>query len=406
VARNDGDADKALAAGAKVVEGVYEVPFLEHACMEPMNATAFVKHGSCEIWAPTQSPGATQITGSKVSGVPVEKVIVNTTYLGGGFGRRGEQDFILDALETSKAMGAPVKVMWTREDDIQHGFYRPATYNVFKAALDAQGVPVAWWNRVVGPGILIQKGRAQAGTVDAAAMEGVRNMPYDVPNVHVEWVNKDYGVPLGFWRSVGPSQNGFIVESFVDELAKAAGKDPVEFRRGLLAKSPRHKAVLELAAAKANWGSPLPAGRARGCAVMFSYGSYVAHVAEVSVARDGKLKVHKLVGAIDAGFAVNPDQVKAQMEGGGIYALTALLYGEITIDRGRVVQSNFDNYPMLRISEAPEMEVHILNSGEAAGGLGEPGVPTVAPAICNAVFALTGTRVRSLPLRPDMLKRA
>jgi isoquinoline 1-oxidoreductase beta subunit len=406
VARNDGDADKALAAGVKTVEGVYEVPFLEHACMEPMNATAFVKPGSCEIWAPTQSPGATQVTGSKVSGVPVEKVIVNTTYLGGGFGRRGEQDFILDALETSKAVGAPVKVMWTREDDIQHGFYRPATYNVFKAALDAQGAPVAWWNRVVGPGILIQKGRAQAGTIDGAAMEGVRNMPYDIPNVHVEWVNKDYGVPLGFWRSVGPSQNGFIVESFVDEIAKTAGKDPVEFRRGLLGKSPRHKAVLELAAAKANWGSPLPAGRARGCAVMFSYGSYVAHVAEVSVAPDGKLKIHKLVGAIDAGFAVNPDQVKAQMEGGGIYALTALLYGEITIDRGRVVQSNFDNYPMLRINEAPEMEVHILNSGEAAGGLGEPGVPTVAPAICNAIFALTGTRVRSLPLKPDMLKRA
>ena len=406
VARNDGDADKALAAGAKTVEAVYEVPFLEHACMEPMNATALVKPGSCEIWAPTQSPGSTQITGSKVSGVPVEKVIVNTTYLGGGFGRRGEQDFILDALETSKAVGAPVKVMWTREDDIQHGFYRPATYNVFKAALDGQGTPVAWWNRVVGPGILIQKGRAQAGTIDPAAMEGVRNMPYDIPNVHVEWVNKDYGVPLGFWRSVGPSQNGFIVESFVDEMAKAAGKDPVEFRRGLLGKSPRHKAVLELAAAKANWGSPLPAGRARGCAVMFSYGSYVAHVAEVSVAPDGKLKIHKLVGAIDAGFAVNPDQVKAQMEGGGIYALTALLYGEITIDRGRVKQSNFDNYRMLRIDEAPEMEVHILNSGEAAGGLGEPGVPTVAPAVCNAIFALTGTRVRSLPIRPDTLKRA
>jgi isoquinoline 1-oxidoreductase beta subunit len=406
VARNDGDADKALAAAAKTVEAVYEVPFLEHACMEPMNATAFVKPGSCEIWAPTQSPGGTQVTGSKVSGVPVEKVIVNTTYLGGGFGRRGEQDFILDALETSKAVGAPVKVMWTREDDIQHGFYRPATYNVFKAALDAQGAPVAWWNRVVGPGILVQKGRAQAGTIDGAAMEGVRNMPYDLPNVHVEWVNKDYGVPLGFWRSVGPSQNGFIVESFVDEMAKAAGKDPVEFRRGLLGKSPRHKAVLELAAAKANWGSPLPAGRGRGCAVMFSYGSYVAHVAEVSVAPTGKVKVHKLVGAIDPGFAVNPDQVKAQMEGGGIYALTALLYGEITIDRGRVVQSNFDNYPMLRINEAPEMEVHILNSGEAAGGLGEPGVPTVAPAICNAIFALTGTRVRSLPLKPDMLKRA
>jgi isoquinoline 1-oxidoreductase beta subunit len=406
VARNDGDADTALAAGAKTVEAVYEVPFLEHACMEPMNATASVKPDSCEIWAPTQSPGATQMTGARISGIPVEKVIVNTTYLGGGFGRRGEQDFIVDALETSKAVGAPVKVMWTRPDDIQHGFYRPATYNVFKAALDAQGNPVAWWNRIVGPGILIQKGRAQAGTIDPAAVEGVRNMPYDVPNVHVEWVDKDYGIPLGFWRSVGPSQNGFIVESFVDEMAKAAGKDPVEFRRGLLGKSPRHKAVLELAAAKANWGAPPPAGRARGCAVMFSYGSYVAHVAEVSVAPDGKVRVHKLVGAIDAGFAVNPDQVKAQMEGGGIYALTALLYGEITIDRGRVKQSNFHDYPMLRINEAPEMETYILDSGEAAGGLGEPGVPTVAPAICNAIYTLTGKRIRSLPIKPDTLKRA
>ncbi len=405
VARDDGDIDKALAAGAKTVEAVYEVPFLEHACMEPMNATASVKAGSCEIWAPTQNPGGTQMTGAKISGVPVEKVIVNTTYLGGGFGRRGEQDFIVDALETSKAVGAPVKVMWTRPDDIQHGFYRPATYNVFKAALDAQGAPIAWWNRVVGPGILIQKGRAQAGTIDAAAMEGVRNMPYDVRNVHVEWVNKDYGIPVGFWRSVGPSQNGFIVESFVDEVAKAAGKDPVEFRRSLLGRSPRHKAVLELAAAKANWGAPLPAGRALGCAVMFSYGSYVAHVAEVSVASTGKVKVHKLVGAIDAGFAVNPDQVKAQMEGGAIYALTALLYGEITIDRGRVKQSNFHDYPMLRIDEAPVMEVHILNSGEPAGGLGEPGVPTVAPAICNAIFALTGKRIRALPIRPGTLKR-
>jgi isoquinoline 1-oxidoreductase beta subunit len=406
VARNDGDTDKALAAGAKTVEAIYEVPYLEHACMEPMNATASVKADSCEIWAPTQSPGGTQATGARISGLPAGKVFVNTTYLGGGFGRRGEQDFIVDALETSKAVGAPVKVMWTRPDDIQHGFYRPSTYNVFKAALDAQGNPTAWWNRVVGPGILIQKGRAQAGTIDPAAVEGVRNMPYTIPNVRVEWVNRDYAIPIGFWRSVGPSQNGFIVESFVDEMAVAAGKDPVEFRKMLLAKSPRHLAVLELAATKANWGAPLPAGRARGCAVMFSYGSYVAHVAEVSVAPDGKVRVHKLVGAIDAGFAVNPDQVKAQMEGGGIYALTALLYGAITIDRGRVQQSNFDDYPMLRINEAPVMETHILDSGAPAGGLGEPGVPSVAPAVCNAIYALTGKRIRSLPIRQDLLKRA
>ncbi len=216
-----------------------------------------------------------------------------------------------------------MKIIWTREDDIQHGFYRPATYNVFRAALDPQGKPVAWWNRVVGPGILIQKGRAQAGTIDAASMEGARNFPYDIPNVLVEWTNKDYGVPIGFWRSVGASQNAFIVESFIDELAHLAQKDPYEYRRALLGKSPRHRGVLELAATKANWGAPLPAGRARGIAVAFSYGSYVAHVAEVSVAPDGKVRVHKLTGAIDCGIAVNPDQVKAQMEGGAVYALTA-----------------------------------------------------------------------------------
>ncbi|MDO8477225.1 MAG: xanthine dehydrogenase family protein molybdopterin-binding subunit [Candidatus Rokubacteria bacterium] len=405
-ARRDGDAGKALASGAKIVEAVYEVPFLEHACMEPMNATAHVRPNSCEIWAPTQNPGGTQATGARLTGLPANKVIVNTTFLGGGFGRRGEQDFITDAVETSKAVGKPVKVMWTREDDIQHGFYRPATYNVFKAALDDKGMPVAWWNRIVGPGLQVQKGRVPAYSLDATALAGARDMPYDVPNVLVEWVHKDFGIPVGFWRSVGSSQNIYIVEGFVDELAHAAGKDPFEYRRALLGKSPRHKAVLELAAQKANWGAPLPAGRARGIAVAFSYGSYAAHVAEVSVAPTGKVRVHKIVGAIDAGIAVNPDQVKAQMEGGAIYALTSVFYGEITIDRGRVKQSNFHDYRMLRIDEAPEIEVHILDSGEAPGGLGEPGVPTVAPAVCNAIFALTGKRIRKLPLEPYVARRA
>ncbi len=405
-ARKVGDAEKALAAGGKVVEAVYEVPFLEHACMEPMNATAHVRADSCEIWAPTQNPGGTQATGARLTGLPVEKVTVNTTFLGGGFGRRGEQDFITDAVETSKAVGKPVKVMFTREDDIQHGFYRPATYNVFKAALDERGMPVAWWNRLVGPGLQVQKGRVPAYSLDATAMAGARDMAYDVPNILVEWVHKDFGVPVGFWRSVGSSQNVFIVECFVDELAHATGKDPFEFRRALLGKAPRHKAVLELAASKANWGAPLPAGRARGIAVAFSYGSYAAHVAEVSMAPNGRVRVHKIVGAIDPGIAVNPDQVKAQMEGGAIYALTAVLYGKITLDRGRVQQSNFDNYPMVRIDEAPESDVHILDSGEAPGGLGEPGVPSVAPAVCNAIFALTGNRIRKLPIFPDAPKRA
>jgi isoquinoline 1-oxidoreductase subunit beta len=406
VAKNDGDAEKVLAGGGRVHEAVYQVPFLEHACMEPMNATAQVTPTACVIWAPTQSPERTQATGARLTGLPLEKVTVHTTLLGGGFGRRGEVDFIMDAVETAKAVGAPVKVMWTREDDITHGFYRPATYNVFRAALDASGMPSAWFTRMVGPGILIQKGRAQAGTIDAAAVEAARNMPYDIPNLRIEWTNKDFGIPLGFWRSVGPSQNGFIIESFIDELAHMAGKDPYEYRRALLGKSPRHKGVLELAATKANWGAPLPPGRARGIAVVFSYGSYAATVAEVSVAPDGGVRVHRLVAAIDAGLAVNPEQVRAQIEGGAVYALTATLYGRITIDRGRVQQSNFHDYPMLRINEMPVVDTHILDSGEAPGGLGEPGVPTVAPAVCNAIYAVTGKRVRSLPIDASQLKRA
>ena len=408
VARNEGDAEKALGAASKVVEAVYQVPFLEHACMEPMNATAHVTRDACVVWAPTQNPGGHQQLAAKLTGLPVEKVTVNTTLLGGGFGRRGEADFVQDAVEVAKAVGEPVKVMFTREDDITHGFYRPSTYNTFRAALDGNGMPVALATRIVGPGILVQKGRAQAGSIDPASVEAVRNIAYDkaIPNLRIEWVNKDYGIPLGFWRSVGASQNGFIIESFIDELAHEAKKDPYEFRRALLAQAPRHKGVLELAATKANWGSPLPAGQARGCAVVFSYASYAASVAEVSVAPDGTVKVHRLVTAIDPGIAVNPDQVKAQMEGGAVYALTATLYGKITIDHGRVAQSNFHDYPMLRINEMPVVDVHILESNEAPGGLGEPGVPSVAPAVCNAVFALTGKRIRSLPIDKDLLKRA
>jgi isoquinoline 1-oxidoreductase beta subunit len=406
-ARKEGDALRALGAGGRTLEAAYEVPFLEHACMEPMNATAHVTADACTVWAPTQNPGGTQATAARITGLPADKVTVNTTLLGGGFGRRGEIDFIVDAVETAKAVGVPVKLMWTREDDIQHGFYRPATYNVFRAALDGAGMPVAWSHRIVGPGILAQKGRMPAGTsVDPAAVAGARDLPYDIPNLQVEWVNKDFGVPVGFWRSVGSSQNAFITESFIDELAHLAGKDPFEYRRALLGKSPRHKAVLETAAARAGWGSPPPGGHGRGIAVAFSYGSYAAHVIEASVAPDGTVRVHRVVCAIDCGIAVNPDQVKAQMEGGAVYALTAALYGQITVDQGAVQQSNFHNYPMMRISEMPVVETHIVDSGEAPGGLGEPGVPPVAPALCNAIFALTGKRIRTLPIRPESLKRA
>jgi len=405
-AKKVGDAEQALAASGRTLEALYFVPFLEHACMEVMNCTVSITATSCTLWVPTQNPGGTQQTAARLTGLPLEKVEVVTTMLGGGFGRRGEQDFVIDAVETAKAVGAPVKVIWTREDDIRHGFYRPSTYNHFKARLDDAGQPVAWWHRIAGPGILSWKGRIAKGTLDGSVVAGAADQPYDIPNVLVEWKDKDYGMPLGFWRSVGSSQNAFIVESFIDELAAAAKKDPYEYRRALLGKSPRHKAVLELAATKAGWGRPLPAGRARGVAVAFSYGSYAAHVSEVSVAPDGKVRVHRVVCAIDCGIAVNPDQVRAQMEGGFVYALTAALYGQITLERGRVQQSNFHDYPMMRIGEMPVVETHILNSGEAPGGLGEPGVPSAAPSVTNAIFALTGKRIRSLPIRTDELKRA
>ena len=263
-----------------------------------------------------------------------------------------------------------MKVIWTREDDITHSFYRPSTYNVFRAALDATGKPTAWFTRAVGAGLLRQRGTVPAGQVDGTSMAGLRDLPYDIPNVRIEWVDKDLGVPVGFWRSVGSSQNAFIVETFVDELAHQAGQDPYEYRRALLGKSPRHKGVLELAATKAGWGTPLPAGRARGIAVCFSYASYSAHVAEVSVADDGAVRIHRLVCAIDCGIAVNPDQVKAQMEGGAVYAMTATLYGQITLDGGRVQQTNFHTYPMMRIAEIPRHRGAHPGLGPGAGRAG------------------------------------
>jgi isoquinoline 1-oxidoreductase subunit beta len=399
VARHDGDADGALAAAAGKIEATYELPFLAHATMEPMNCTAHVRADGVDIWAPTQFQTGVAGMGAGIGGVPPEKVNVHTTYLGGGFGRRFELDFIQEALETSKMVGAPVKVVWSREDDIQHDVYRPACVHRLRAGTDRAGTPVAWTHRIVAPSIMTRvfPGMVKDG-LDGEAVEGGVAMPYTVPNVHVDYRMPDTGIPVGFWRSVNNTFNGFAVESFVDELAAAAKQDPYQFRRGLLAKAPRHLGALDLAATKAGWGTPLPAGRARGIAVFKSFDSYVAQVAEVSINTDGAVRVHRVVCAVDCGHVVNPNTVEAQIAGAMVYGLTAALWGEITIDRGRAQQGNFDSYRMLRMADMPAVEVHIVASAEAPGGVGEPGTPPIAPAVCNAIFALTGKRIRKLPI--------
>ena len=399
VARHDGDAVAALAAAAQRVEAVYEMPFLAHATMEPMNCTAHVRADGVDIWAPTQNQTGVQMLGGQIGGVAAEKVAVHTTYLGGGFGRRFELDFIMEALETSKAAGAPVKVIWSREDDIQHAQYRPANYHQLRAGLDANGRPVAWTHRIVAPSIMARMfPQTVKNGLDGEAVEGGVGLPYAIPNVHVDYQLTDTGIPVGFWRSVNNSFNGFAVEGFIDELAVAAKQDPYEYRRGLLANAPRDRGVLELAATKAGWGTPLPAGRARGIAVYKSFESFAAQVAEVSVSPAGDVRVHRVVCAIDCGMHVNPSTIEAQMQSGIVYGLTAALNGAIDIRAGRVVQSNFHDYQMLRLAEMPVVEVHIVPSSDDPGGVGEPGTPPIAPAVCNAIFAATGKRIRKLPI--------
>ncbi len=399
VARHGGDPDGTLGSAPAKVDAVYDLPFLAHATMEPMNCTAHVRADGVDIWAPTQFQTGAQGFGAKIGGVTPDKVKVHTTYLGGGFGRRFELDFIQEALETSKAVGAPVKVIWSREDDIRNAQYRPANHHRMRAGLDANGQPVAWTHRIVAPSIMA---RVFPDTVknglDEEAVEGGVGMPYAIPNVHVDYLLTDTGIPVGFWRSVNNSYNAFAVESFIDELAHAAKKDPYEYRRDLLGKAPRHLGALNLAASKAGWGTAPPAGRARGIAVYKSFESYVAEVAEVSVASDGAVKVHRVVCAVDCGPVVNPSIVEAQMESAIVYGLTAALYGEIAIEGGRVKQSNFHDYQMLRLAEMPKVEVYIVPSTDAQGGVGEPGTPPIAPAVANAIFAATGKRIRKLPI--------
>ena len=397
-ARKDGDAAGALAGAAKRVEAVYEVPFLHHATMEPMNCTAHVRADGCDVWAPTQNQTRAQEVAAELTGLSKQRVRVHTTFLGGGFGRRLEPDFVSEAVRVSQAVGAPVKVIWSREDDVQHGFYRPATYNAFAAGLDAAGTPVAWTHRIVAPPILLKFGPLDKG-IDRTLIDGAANLPYAIPNVVVDQVAVDLlPIPRGFWRSVGISQNAFVTECFFDEVAVAAAKDPYELRRALLADKPRHLRTLELAAEKAGWGTPLPAGRGRGIALAEWAPTTCAQVAEVSVTPDGNVRVHRVVCAVDCGPTVNVGQIEAQLQGGIVYGLTAALYGEITIERGRVKQSNFTDYPMLRLSEMPVVEVHVVPSSDKQGGIGEPSVGPIAPAVCNAIFAATGKRVRKLPI--------
>jgi isoquinoline 1-oxidoreductase subunit beta len=397
VAKKQGDAEAALAGAAKKVEAVYEAPYLAHATMEPLNCTAHVREDSCEVWASTQIQTAARQIAAKMTGLPADKVQVHTLYLGGGFGRRGQADFVGEAVEIAKAVKVPVKLTWSREDDMQHDTYRPAAYTRMAAGLDADGWPVALTSRIACPSF----GGMHNG-VDHTSVEGMVDVLYNIPNVLVDYHAADVGIPVSYWRSVGYSQNAFFVESFVDEVAAASGKDPLEFRRRLLEKSPRLLAVLNLAAEKAGWGKPLPAGRFRGVAVANNVGSFNAQVAEVSLER-GKLRVHRVVCAIDCGQPINPAGIEQQIQSGIVYGLSAALKGNITIDHGRVQQQNFHQYEVLRIDEMPMVEVHLVPNHNSPGGIGEAGTPAIAPAVANAVFAATGKRVRRLPIRIEDL---
>ena len=401
-----GDVEGALASAAKVVEAEYDFPYLAHAPMEPLNCTVQLSGGNCEIWTGTQFQTNDQKAASVISGVPVEKVSIHTTFLGGGFGRRATptSDFVSEAVQVAKASGgsAPVKTVWTREDDMRGGYYRPLWVHKLKVGVGKDGYPSAWQQTIVGQSIVDGTPFASMikDGVDATSVEGASDSPYvkATPNRLVDLHSPRSPIPVLWWRSVGNTHTGYVMETFVDELAYAAGKDPVEYRRKLLKDAPRHRGVLELAAAKAGWSKPLPKGHSKGIAVHESFGSFVAQVAEISVV-DGKLRVHRVVCAVDCGVCINPAGVRAQMESGIVYGMTAALYGEITLKDGRVQQSNFHDYPVVRMSEMPLVEVHILPSTQKSGGAGEPGTPPIAPAIANALFAATGKRHRRLPFQ-------
>src|SRR5712691_2739725 len=405
VARKEGDAAAAIAGAPTKMEAVYQVPFLAHAAMEPINCTVHVRPDRCEVWTGSQVLTRAQATAARVTGLPLEKVVVHNHYLGGGFGRRLEFDYVTQAVRIAKQVDGPVKVIWTREEDIQHDVYRPYYYDRVAAGLDARGKPLAWTHRIVGPAILARYlPPAFKNGIDSDAVDAAVFLTYDIPAIQVEYVRHEEPVlNTTFWRGVGPTHNVFVMESFMDELAAAAKADPVDYRRALLSKAPRARAVLDLAAKAAGWGRPLPAGHGRGVALLYSsWGSYLAEVAEVEVSKAGEVRVHRIVCAVDCGTVINPDIVTAQIESGVNFGISGALWGEVTLKNGRVEQSNFHDYRVLRMNEAPKIEVHLVRNLEAPGGIGEPGTSITAAALANAIFAATGQRLRRLPVKEQL----
>ena len=406
VAQNIGDVGKAMASAATKVETLYQVPFLAHATMEPMNCTAHLRKDECEIWIGSQAVARVQALAAKAAGLSPEKVIVHNHLIGGGFGRRLEADGAVRAIQIAQHVDGPVKVVWTREEDIQHDMYRPYWVDRISAGLDYKGRPIAWNNRFAGSSVIARwLPPAFKGGLDPDSTEGAIDLVYDLPNFRVEYVRVEPpGIPTAFWRSVGPSHNVFVTESFIDELAAAAKQDPVAYRLALLDKAPRAKAVLALAAAKAGWGGQLPQGLGRGVALQFVFATYMAQIAEVEVSKDGAVRVHRVVCAVDCGIPVNPDTIRAQIQSAIMFGITAALYGNITIKNGRVEETNFDTYQILRMNEAPAVEVHIVESRESPGGMGEAGTSAIVPAVTNAIFAATGKRLRKTPIDIALLK--
>jgi isoquinoline 1-oxidoreductase beta subunit len=406
VAKSTGDYTKGLAEG-DLLEAAYELPFLAHATMEPMNCTVHVTPAGCEVWVGSQVLARAQATAAKAAGLPLEKVTVHNHLIGGGFGRRLESDGIARAAEIARQVDGPVKVVWTREEDIQHDMYRPYFFDRMSAGLDPNGMPVAWNHRFAGSSIIARwLPPGFKNGLDPDTTEGAIDLVYGLPNFHVEYLRVEPpGIPTAFWRSVGPSHNVFVTESFMDELAAAAKQDPVAYRGALLDKSPRAKAVLALAAEKAGWGQPLPQGHGRGVSLQFAFATYMAQVAEVEVSKDGAVRVRRVVCAVDCGIPVNPDTIRAQIQSAVNFGITAALHGEITLKNGRVEQANFDSYQMLRMDEAPAIEVYIVQSLEPPGGMGEAGTSAIVPAVTNAIFAATGKRLRKLPVDAAALKQ-